>query len=342
MNIKKIAVTVFNLFVIGISVALIVYFCISDNGLSDLLKSDIHIHIIWIVLALVCQLGGMLIDSTLNFLFIRQTYPDFHLINGIQSSFIGSFFSAVTPSASGGQPAQLVFLSRKHIEIGFATSCLTQKFVIFQMTSTILSIFALIIRFDFFVSVVNIPFLWICLIFGFVSQIFTTALVSVISFSEKISEIFVRISEKLLKKIRFIKNPEDKISSLQKQVALFHSANRNLLKKPKLMLLSSILIFIQILFIFLIPYCIYRSFSLEGTSVLDMLCSQSFVSISSAMIPLPGATGASELAFSAFFEMFFGKMFLKSALLIWRTITYYGVIILCFPFSFLNSKKENV
>ena len=332
----------FNLSVIGISAALITYFCISDNGLSDLLKSDIHIHILWIILAVVCQIGGMFIDSVLNFLFIRQQYPKFSLFNGIQSSFIGSFFSAVTPSASGGQPAQLVFLSRKHIEIGFATSCLTQKFVIFQMTSTVLSIFALIIRFDFFVSVVNVPFLWICLIFGFVSQIFTTALVSVVSFSDKISKMFIRISEKLLKKMKFIKNPENKVASLQEQVSFFHSANRNLLKKPKLMLMSFILIFIQILFIFLIPYCIYRSFSLEGTSVSDILCSQSFVSISSAMIPLPGAAGASELAFSVFFEMFFGKLFLKSALLIWRIITYYGVIVLCFPFSFLTSKKEVV
>ena len=80
---------------------------------------------------------------------------------------------------------------------------------------------------------------------------------------------------------------------------------------------------------------------MNSASPVDMVCSQAFVSLASAMIPLPGATGAAELAFSVFYNMFFGVAILKSALLMWRVITYYGVILVCAPFSLLTKNKKN-
>ena len=53
-----------------------------------------------------------------------------------------------------------------------------------------------------------------------------------------------------------------------------------------------------------------------------------------------GATGAAELAFSVFYGMFFGTDMLKSALLMWRVITYYAVILISAPFSMLTKKKS--
>ena len=101
------------------------------------------------------------------------------------------------------------------------------------------------------------------------------------------------------------------------------------------------IIIFAIILILIIPYCICRAFLINGVSPVDMVCSQAFVNLSSAMIPLPGATGAAELSFSVFYNMFFGAEILKSALLIWRVITYYGVILLCAPFSLLTKGKNN-
>ena len=89
-----------------------------------------------------------------------------------------------------------------------------------------------------------------------------------------------------------------------------------------------------------VPYCIYRSFCINDASLTDMMFSQSFVNLASSLVPLPGATGAAELSFSVFYNRFFGKNILKSALLLWRTITYYFVIIICFPFSMLTKTKK--
>ncbi|MEE0059551.1 MAG: lysylphosphatidylglycerol synthase transmembrane domain-containing protein [Acutalibacteraceae bacterium] len=338
---KKISANlIFNLFVIVVSVALITYFCVSKDGLIDLLRSDIKINIFWIATAVLCQLGNMIIDSYLLYLYIKERYDNFSFAEGIKSSFIGSFFSAITPSASGGQPMQVVFLSMKKIDAGYSSSCLIQKFLVYQITSTFFTVIALILEFDFFIANVNTPILWLFLIAGFFSQVVVTGLIMIASFNSKISRWLIRLTEKLLKNIRWVKNPEKHVKKLDEQIQLFHTANKSLVKSPKLMVISFVMIFIQILLIMLIPYCVYRGFSLDSATVVEIVCSQSFVTLASSMMPLPGATGAAELAFSVFYGMFFGTALLKSALLMWRIITYYAVILLCAPFSMLTKKKS--
>lgn len=338
---KKISAdSVFNLFVIIVSVALITYFCVSKDGLIDLVRSDIKINLLWIAMAVLCQLGNMIIDSYLLYKYIKQRYESFSFAEGIKGSFIGSFFSAITPSASGGQPMQVVFLSTKKIDAGYSSSCLIQKFLVYQIVSTVFTVGALVLEFDFFLANVNTPILWLFLIAGFFSQVVVTGLIMVASFNSKISRWLVGLTDKLLKKIRWVKEPEKLVKKLDDQVKLFHTANKSLVKKPKLMIISFVMIFVQILLIMLIPYCVYKGFSLDSAGVVEIVCSQAFVTLASSMMPLPGATGAAELAFSVFYGMFFGIAMLKSALLMWRVITYYAVILMCAPFSMLTKKKS--
>lgn len=339
---KKINFTlIFNILVIVISIVLITYFCISKDGLIDLLSSDIKINIFWILMAVVCQLGNMFIDSVITYIYIKKQYKSFSLLDGIKSSCVGSFFSAVTPSSTGGQPMQVMFLAQKKIDPGYSTSCMMQKFLVFQITSTVFSVFSLVFRFDFFINNITTPILWLFVAAGFFSQVVVTGCLMFISFNRRLSSWIVKMVGKLLNKIKFIKNPDKYAKMLSDQVDVFHNGNKALIKQPKLLVKSYTFIFLQVLLIMLVPYCIYRGFCLEGASPIDMVCSQAFVSLASAMMPLPGATGAAELAFSVFYNMFFGVVILKSALLLWRVITYYGVILICAPFSMLTKSKKN-
>jgi len=337
---KKISFThIFNMLVIIISVALITYFCVSEDGLIDLLSSDVHLSIFWLVMAVICQLGNMLIDSVMTYIYVKKEYKSFTFLDGVKSSCVGSFFSAITPSSTGGQPMQVIFMSKKNIDPGYATSCMLQKFLVFQITSTAFSLFALIFRFDFFITNITTPILWVFVIAGFFSQVVVTGCLTFISFNKRLSAWVIKIASKLLEKIKFLKNPEKYVKILSDQVGVFHNGNKALIKQPKLLVKSYSLVFCQVLLMMITPYCIYRAFSLNGASPLDMVCSQAFVSLASAMMPLPGATGAAELAFSVFYNMFFGASILKSALLLWRIITYYGVILICAPFSILTKNK---
>ena len=63
----------------------------------------------------------------------------------------------------------------------------------------------------------------------------------------------------------------------------------------------------------------------------------------SNLVPLPGASGGAELAFTMYFGPFFVVGLankIKPAILLWRFITYYGAILISAPFSYLTKGKR--
>ncbi len=64
----------------------------------------------------------------------------------------------------------------------------------------------------------------------------------------------------------------------------------------------------------------------------------------SNLVPLPGASGGAELAFTLYFGSFFiiGSVNkIKPAILLWRFVTYYGAIIISAPFSYFTKGKKD-
>ena len=154
-----------------------------------------------------------------------------------------------------------------------------------------------------------------------------------------ISGSAIRDIFKLLGKIRILKNVDEKIKKLDESLTNFHNCNKDLNKNKKLVVEVYVLTFVQLTILFLVPYCIARSFGQHGVKMFDMICAQSFVSMVSGLVPLPGGSGAAEYCFSAFFGTMFTDQMIKSAILIWRTITYYLTIIVSLPFAAVRKKK---
>ena len=92
--------------------------------------------------------------------------------------------------------------------------------------------------------------------------------------------------------------------------------------------------------LFLVPYCIAMSFHIPDLNIFDLLCAQAYVNMVSSLVPLPGGSGAAEYCFSTFFMAYISAETMKSAILIWRTITYYGTIMISMPFSGVGKKKK--
>lgn len=57
-----------------------------------------------------------------------------------------------------------------------------------------------------------------------------------------------------------------------------------------------------------------------------MLAAQTFVTMVSAFVPLPGSSGGAEGSFYLFFGSFFGATIIP-AILLWRLVTYYANIL---------------
>ena len=342
----------FNIAVLLISAYLIVYFFVSEDGMIDLLSTPGSFNIGLIIIAFLIFLSNTVIDSIVTLIMIRSKFPHFSFFDAIKVSFVGVFFSAITPSSTGGQPMQLYLMAKNNISVGFGSACMTQKFIVYQIVTTTFSVIAIITRYDFFKSAFINFWSTAFVVLGLSTQLIITAAFLLVSFSHKATGGLISLIEKILSKLKFVKNTERKINKLREEVEMFHQGNK-LLFTDKIMLVKIyLLVIVQVFAILSVPYLIYLSFGMPQASIeagitpgniFDFICIQSFVLFTSNLIPLPGASGGAELAFTMYFGQFFiaaGKNKIKPAILLWRFITYYASILTSLPFTYFTKNKN--
>lgn len=356
MNNKKIRINgkvIFNVAVVAISIYLVIYFFVSENGMIDLLSTPDSFNVWWIIAALVVFDLNIIIDTLVTLIFLRTQYKSFRFYDSLKVAFVGVFFGAITPSNTGGQPMQLYLLSKMNVSVGFGSACMTQKFIVYQIVMTAVSVFSVIFRYEYFQAAFTNIWSTLFIILGFTVQLVMTALFLIVSFSRKTTSFLINLLEKLFKKLKFIKNSENKIKRISTEVEMFHDGNKALFTNAKILVITYLLVLLQILAILSVPYFVYVSFDMPSVAVangqtpatlFDVICIQSFVLFTSNLVPLPGASGGAELAFTMYFGQFFiiGSINkIKPAILLWRFVTYYGAILISAPFSYFTKGKKD-
>jgi uncharacterized protein (TIRG00374 family) len=131
----------------------------------------------------------------------------------------------------------------------------------------------------------------------------------------------------LLNKIKIVKNKEKALESFEKTIDDYHTAAAYL-SKYKLRALGSYFIStINLAFFFVIPYFIYRAFEGMMLGLFDILTLQAFLYIAVSFFPTPGSAGAAEGGFYLFFSTIFINVPVYIAMLVWRFLTYYLLLI---------------
>lgn len=328
---------VFNVAIFGLTIFLIVFFVFSEGGLVDLLKSGQKIDQGWLMLSVFVHLLNIALDATIIYLFVKQTTPQVTLKNALIASMTGQFFCAVTPSATGGQPMQVLTMSRMGIKGSNATSALVQKFLVWQFTLTVYCIIAVVTGIGFFAQHLD-PAMIVFSIIGSSMQVFMIVVLLLASFCKPLTTRIVNGFLGFLGKIHLLKNVEEKQKSVDEVLTSFHENNKELNKNKRLLVQIYVITAVQMTACFLAPYCIAMSFGIE-CNIFDMLRAQAFVSMVSSLVPLPGGSGAAEYCFGVFFNTYFTAETIKSAILIWRIITYYGTIAVSAPFAIFREKQ---
>lgn len=319
-------------------VGLFIYLFFSDNGLISFLSEPSKINMSWLIMAFVCQIINLLIDMYLTHKFLKNIESKVTFKDSIACSLVGQFFNAITPSASGGQPMQIYVLSKRNINGGITTSALIQKFIVYQTSIVVYCLAAILIRIDYFLNLNKA--VYYILILGFTAQSLIIVALIVFSFNKNFTKKILKFTFTLLGKMRIIKNHNEKIDNINIQLEIFHKGNKELFKNKYLLLETYTFTFIQLTSMFLIPYCIYKSFYLSGEKVFNMISAQTFITISSAFVPIPGGSGAAEGASSIFLSPFFDEKTIKSAIALTRIVNYYFTVIVTAPFAYFFKKKD--
>lgn len=241
-------------------------------------------------------------------------------------SFIGFFYSCVTPSASGGQPMQVIAMRKDKIPVASSTVVLAIVTITYKMVLVLSGLAVLLIRPEGIMKYLE-PVETVVYI-GMALNVICIAILLNLVFYPKYIRSWAERGLALWNRIRPSKNPEKQKKRLENLLSQY-TGTAEYFKTHKHVILHVLLItLVQRYMLFLITWFTYRAFGLSGESMPVIVTLQAMISVASDMLPLPGGMGASENLFLAIFEPIFGENLILPGMVISRGISYYSQMLI--------------
>jgi len=262
----------------------------------------------WLCESAVVCVGCKLIPGNVSFL------------NSIKVTFIGQYYSALTPFSSGGQPMQVAYMRRWGVPVGSSSSIFAVKYLCWHIVMSIVAVFGFLFNWQMLKSH---PTLLFASIIGMFLNTFGIVLALLILSKANFKKPVLWLT-KVLIKFRICKDEKIVSDSLINWVEDFNEAIQLGKKHPFDMFKMLILTFLQILGYFSVTYCLYKGLGFSGYSWFYIALLQSILNLAVSFVPLPGASGASEGAFYILFKTIFTSGTTLTAMILWRVFTYYS------------------
>lgn len=275
----------------------------------------------WVVAAIGCWLGFLLFDAVGYLLYYRRHGHPVRLFYLLYVTLMGAFYSGITPGSSGGQPLQVYHLKKAGVPVGVSTSGLAVRFALGQLSSVLIVPVVWLIHRDFInVQLAGMRFLvWI----GWSIHLLGVLLIAAATFFRPWVQ---RLADRLVAagaKLRLIKDPAAAAEKLHSVLDNYHTNMLQTVKRPGELLTQLFLSSLSVLSLMLVAVCVYYAFGLSSTSWQQVLAIAYLLYMSASYNPLPGASGAQEGGFLAFYRGIFPPGQNSLAMLVWRLFSYY-------------------
>lgn len=270
------------------------------------------------------------------FLFISgEAMSTHYLLNSVNQrvkfsrcflySSVDFFFSGVTPSATGGQPAQLFFMSKDGLPVTLSTMILMVVTIVYKTVLVVLGSIVLIIRPTHIMQYLEPVIFWFYL--GIVLNIGCVAIICTLLFQPVLAEKICLFFLNILSKTSFLKKGEEKKAKLSKSMQKYSETAEYLRNHKHIILNVFFITLFQRLILFSITYIVYRSFGMNTESIVTIITMQGMISVAVDMLPLPGGMGMSEKLFLEIFSNIFGEMLLPG-MIASRGLAFYAQLII--------------
>ncbi len=316
-----------NIVILILVTILVLYISLKDNFL-EVIDGLTKINIFWIIIALIFALGYYYFRTLSLLTFVKKFKDDISFKKIFKIVFVTQFFDGITPSSSGGQPYQIYAFSKENIKVIDGTNIAIQNFIVYQIALVLLGLIAVLSNkylnlFD------DLGVIKKLILLGFIINVLVIIGLFSLAFMKKFNKFIVKIIVKVLSKLKIIKNKEEIIKNLNTTVENFHDGAIILMKNKFEFIKTIFFNFVALILFYSIPVIIiYGLGDYTSMNILESIIASAHVMLIGSFIPIPGASGGLEYAFSQFYGVFITGTTLTLVMLLWRTLTYYlGVII---------------
>lgn len=251
------------------------------------------------------------------------------------------FFNGITPFATGGQPFQVYSYSRLGVKAADSTGILIMNYLINVAFINMFAIISIIIYPQLLKAVGN---MFPLIIIGFAVNILAYIFIVLLACSKKVAHFLVYLLRSLAKIKLLNKLITPAIPAFQKYCEDTQNAFKELWQHKGTALLCFFIRAITMLIYYAITFYVLRAFNIDCNykDMLFVICGTAFVIIGCVFIPTPGGSGGIEFAFTSIF-VYIASGITKdvgaSGMLLWRMLTYYGLMLLSFVFYLILEKR---
>lgn len=241
-------------------------------------------------------------------------------------SFIGFFYSAITPSASGGQPMQVLYMRRDGIPAAMSTVVLVIVTIVYKMVLVIVGLAVTILRPPAIIRCLGDvePLIYL----GVALNVIVVSLLLLAVFRPQLLERLARWLLRVVQKIRPFRDPQQVMDRVQNSLNQYRGTADFFRKEPRIIITVFFITLVQRFCIFSVVWFTYLAFGLSGESAVTVVLLQAMISVAVDMLPLPGGMGISETLFTVFFTPVFGPELVLPGMIVCRGISYYTQLLI--------------
>ena len=237
------------------------------------------------------------------------------------------YFSAITPSASGGQPASAIFMVQDGIPASMTTVILIVNLVMYTFAILFLGLLCLILSPTVFLHFSTLS--QILIIVGCLVQILIAVFFILVLRHPKILYKICSFFLTILAKLHIIKNLAAKKDGLGKSLKTYRRYVHQI--RGKKWMLVRAFIFNVLQRASLISVTVFAFLASGGAveSAVEMWVLQSMVVLGTNTVPIPGAMGVSEFMMQDAFGMLMAESLAVNLMLLSRSVSFYFCVIIC-------------
>ena len=298
-----------------------------------------------IVAAFVCMLLFIAFEGLSLHLISRRLGYKPKLFSSMVYSSADIYYSAITPSASGGQPASAYYMVKDGMDAGATTFTLVFNLIAYTAAILVIGVLAFIFRprmfphFEFFVKFLIIA--------GIVLQTLLLGFFIACMWCHKAVLKAGNGLISLLARMKIVKNTEKWRGKLTDEVEKYRLSFMEIRKHRALFFQALLLNVAQRVSQVLIT-CFVCTAADPDASFVDLFAMQAFVLLGYNSIPLPGGVGAFEYLYLNIYNLRFDNTFIVVAMMVTRVISYYlcmalsGVVTLVYHIRLMKRKRQEI
>lgn len=280
----------------------------------------------WLLPAVACVILFIIGESVVILYLLRTLGTKVRFSHCCLYSFIGFFYSCITPSASGGQPMQVVAMHKDDIPVAVSTVVLAIVTITYKLVLVFIGAAVMLLRppeiMSHLTGVEELVYL------GLGLNIVCIAFLLLLVFRPSIVGSCAAFIVKWISRIRPFRHPE-RINAKLNHLMQQYAGAAEYYRTHKIVIINVFLLtLLQRCLLFLVTWFAYKSFALLGDSLITIVILQAMISVVVDMLPLPGGMGASENLFLQIFLPIFGSTLILPGMIISRGMSYYTQLLI--------------